>query len=63
MSNDQEPLRNWLCFYPSRLVPLDDVGGDDYQAAVVWDPDDEETVSPCLAITPTATPSIASGPL
>ncbi len=39
----KEPLKNWLRFDRNRLVPLADVGGDDYQAAIVLDPDDEET--------------------
>ncbi len=43
MPNKQEPLRNWLRFDPRRLVSLDDVGSGDYQAAVILDPDDEET--------------------
>lgn len=43
MSNSQEPLRNWLRFNPHHLVALDDVGGRGYQAAVILDPDGEET--------------------
>lgn len=43
MSNDEELLKDWLTFNPRRLVSLGYVGGGDYCAAILRDPNYVET--------------------